>query len=402
MYGDERVGVVVPAYNEEQFIGDVLREIPEYVDRIYVVDDDSTDDTWTEILAASRDGSADRRYGQTDREPASDGGTDREPASDGPDPTEIPHRSRSDERPTSQRAWSVESMAQNGDSVRAALAERASEIRLRGRVVSIQHRSNQGAGGAIKTGYLAALVDGVDAVATIDGDGQMDPEVLSDLIDPIAEDDIGYTKGNRLLRREYRSEMPTLRLVGNFILTFLTKIASGYWRVMDPQNGYTVISREALESVGVTNLYEDYGYCNELLIRLNVADTRIADVPTDVEYADEESHIRYSSYVPRVSTLLLRGFLWRLKTKYLILDFHPLVFFYLFGAGAVGLGALGGVYTLWRGLAAGSGVGFGGVLSPLLVVAGVAFLLFAMVLDRAENESLVRPQQLGANSARME
>ncbi|WP_277543229.1 glycosyltransferase family 2 protein [Haloarcula laminariae] len=398
MYANERVGVVVPAYNEEQFIGDVIRGIPGYVDRIYVVDDASTDDTWTEILAARSD-DADRQRRRTD------GGTDRRPATNGQNPadaTEILDRHLPEEQPGLQRAWSVDSLAASEDSVRTALADRASEIRRRGRIVPIQHRSNQGAGGAIKTGYLAALVDGVDAVATIDGDGQMDPEVLSDLIDPIVEGEAGYTKGNRLLRREYRSEMPTLRLVGNFILTFLTKIASGYWRVMDPQNGYTVISRESLQAVGVTTLYEDYGYCNELLIRLNVADAHIADVPTDVEYADEESHIRYSSYVPRVSTLLLRGFLWRLKTKYLILDFHPLVFFYLFGAGVTGLGVLGSVYALGRRLATGSGLGFDGMLSPLLVVVGVAFLLFAMVLDRQENESLVRPQQLGTNSARME
>ena len=401
MYGNETIGVVIPAYNEEQFIRDVIQGVPDYVDRIYAVNDASTDNTWAEMLAASSgsDDESDRRYERTD------GGTDQSAESNGFNPaqaTELPETDSAGETAGLQRGWSVETMTDSDDGVRNALAERAAEIVLQDRVVAIQHRENEGAGGAIKTGYLAALVDGVDAVATIDGDGQMDPEVLSDLLDPIVEDDIDYTKGNRLLHREYRSEMPTLRLVGNFILTFLTKIASGYWRVMDPQNGYTVISRQALEAVSVKDLYEGYGYCNELLIKLNVAEMRIADVPTDVEYSDEESHIQYSSYIPKVSMLLLRGFLWRLKTKYLILDFHPLVFFYLLGAGSIGAGVLSGLYTVTSLLVTGSSGLFDGLLTPLLLVTGVSFLLFAMVLDRRVNDSLVRPQQLGANSARME
>ncbi|MBX0288349.1 glycosyltransferase family 2 protein [Halomicroarcula sp. F28] len=400
MYEGKTVGVVIPAYNEEEFIEAVIRGVPEYVDRIYAVDDASTDATWTEILAAptAEDGPG-PRYEQTD------GGTDRGTTGKGLTPTRSSDRTDPDQPGGTadlQESWSVESMADTETPVHRALAERTQELRRQGRVVAIQHRSNQGAGGAIKTGYLAALVDGVDAVATIDGDGQMDPGVLSDLLDPIVDDDIDYTKGNRLLHREYRSEMPTLRLVGNFILTFLTKIASGYWRVMDPQNGYTVISRQALEAVSVREMYEDYGYCNELLIKLNVADTRIADVPTDVEYSDEESHIQYSSYIPRVSMLLLRGFLWRLKTKYLILDFHPLVFFYFLGAASSGVGVLSGLYTVWQSLATGSSYLLDEIVSPVLLVTGLTFLLVAMVLDRAENDALVRPQQLGANSARME
>jgi len=400
MYEGKTVGVVVPAYNEEQFIRAVLRGVPEYVDRIYAVDDASTDATWNEILAAP---TADDGPGQHHEQ--TDGGTDRGNSGTGLTPARSSERAKPDQSDGTadlKQAWGVESMADSDTTVRTALAERTREMGRQGRVVAIQHRSNQGAGGAIKTGYLAALVDGVDAVATIDGDGQMDPRVLSDLLDPIVDEDIDYTKGNRLLHREYRSEMPTLRLVGNFILTFLTKIASGYWRVMDPQNGYTVISRQALEAVSVEEMYEDYGYCNELLIKLNVADTRLADVPTDVEYSDEESHIRYTTYIPRVSMLLLRGFLWRLKTKYLLLDFHPLVFFYFLGAGSAGVGVLSGLYTVWRSLATGSSSLLDGLATPVLLVTGLTFLLVAMVLDRAENDALVRPQQLGANSARME
>ncbi|WP_254272299.1 glycosyltransferase family 2 protein [Haloarcula marina] len=395
MYASSTVGVVIPAYNEAQFIGSVIQDIPEYVDRIYVVDDASTDGTWGQILAAATTDASE----SVSREKQADGGMDRRAPSEGPkprQPSEIAEQNETDRAAALKRDWNLESMAETNDSVHTALTDRTDRVVRHGRVVAIQHGTNQGAGGAIKTGYLAALVDAVDAVATIDGDGQMDPQMLSLLLDQIVDEKAGYAKGNRLLYREYRSEMPTFRLVGNSILTFLTKIASGYWRVMDPQNGYTVISRQALKAVGVEDLYEGYGYCNELLIKLNVTETRIADVPTAVNYSDEESHIRYSSYIPKVSLLLLTGFLWRLKTKYFIVDCHPLVFFYVFGAGITGFGTFGGLYTLWSFFTANASVLFEGLLSTLLVVTGLLFLLFAMVFDRQANDSLVRPQQFDA------
>ncbi|MDQ2051492.1 glycosyltransferase family 2 protein [Natronolimnohabitans sp. A-GB9] len=349
MYRGATVGVVLPAYNEEGFVGDVIREMPDYVDRIYAIDDRSTDNTWGEILeAASQD---------------------------------------ADTVPTDEVASDTPLVTDGGAS---ALTERASVADPVGRVVPIRHRENCGAGGAIKTGYLAASEDELDATVTVDADGQMDLSQMPRLLDPLVEDEADYAKGNRLLSREYREAMPRFRFVGNAILTFLTKIASGYWKTMDPQNGYTAISADALEAVDLENLYEYYGYCNDLLVKLNVQGMRVADVAMPAVYGDEESSITYSQYIPKVSTMLLRNFLWRLKTKYLVVDFHPLALFYLVGAATAVTGLLGVGVAL-----AAAVVGFlpslvGGSTGLLVFLAGVAFLLFAMVFDMAESEHLER------------
>ncbi|WP_265110942.1 glycosyltransferase family 2 protein [Halosolutus halophilus] len=346
MYQGATVGVVLPAYNEEGFVGDVIREMPASVDRIYAIDDRSTDGTWDEILEAARDDATTTTDDSEDADQiVADGGT-------------------------------------------SALEARARVHESVGRVVPIQHRENRGAGGAIKTGYLAALADGVDATVTVDADGQMDLSQMPRLLDPIVEDEADYAKGNRLLSAEYRAAMPRFRFVGNAILSFLTKIAAGYWKTMDPQNGYTAISHDALAAIEVENLYEYYGYCNDLLVKLNVRGMRVADVAMPAVYGEEESSIAYSEYVPKVSVMLLRNFLWRLRTKYLVLDFHPLALFYLVGAGTAAIGVFGALLTLLTALSAIGAPMVQGSTSLLLFLAGLGFLLFAMAFDMAESEHL--------------
>lgn len=254
MFENKTVAVVVPAYNEEGFVGTVLETMPEIVDRVYVIDDCSTDGTWDEI----------RRVANRLNKPlvADGGGTD-------------------DDR----------------------------------FIVPLQHDRNRGVGGAIKTGYINARDDGIDVTAVMGGDGQMDPAELERIVAPVARGRADYAKGNRFLRAEDHEEMPRFRRIGSAALTLLTKIASGYWRIGDPQMGYTAISNETLRTVGIEDMYEFYGYCNDLLVRLSVADCRVADVPTAARYGDETSHITYTTYVPRVSLMLLRMFLWRLAVK---------------------------------------------------------------------------------------
>lgn len=277
MYKAHRIGVVVPAYNEERFIGGVIREIPGFVDRVYVVDDGSQDRTVEATIAAAEDAQPPA---------ASDGG--------------LMTYGYAEEFP-------IESVP---------LSRRVAESRVVGRVVVLQHGQNRGAGGAIKTGYLAALAEDVDIVATIDADGQMDPHTLQRFLDPIIDGEADYTKGNRFAREAYWRDMPRFRLFGNVVLTLLTRIASGYWNVTDPQNGYTAISRSTLERVDVEQLFEYYGYVNDLLVRLNVAGATVTDVPLPAIYDDEESHIEYGDYIPKVSMMLLRDFLWRLRVNY--------------------------------------------------------------------------------------
>ncbi|WP_049923600.1 glycosyltransferase family 2 protein [Halopiger djelfimassiliensis] len=354
MYREHTVGVVIPAYNEEGFVGSVIREMPDYVDRMYLIDDCSTDGTWEEIYEAARDDASKIELEYEGRlDESSDGRTEPKPVTDG---------------------------GTNTLRGRAVVEEPI------GRVVPIQHRENLGAGGAIKTGYLAALEDDVDIVPTVDGDGQMDLKQLPKLLDPIVDEKADYAKGNRLLYEEYRSEMPAFRFFGNSILTFLTKIASGYWKTMDPQNGYTAISHTALEAIGVENMYEYYGYCNDLLVKLNAKGMGVADVAIPAVYGDEESSINYITYIRKVSLMLLRDFLWRLKVKYLVLDFHPLALFYLFGAVIGSISLLGGVWSLYANVALDEPLFVRASASLLLFSVGTALIMLAMVFDMKENE----------------
>ncbi|SEU14518.1 glycosyltransferase family 2 protein [Natrinema hispanicum] len=354
MYREHSVGVVIPAYNEEGFVGDVIREMPDYVDRMYLIDDCSTDDTWDEIHEAARDDA---------------------------DGLELEYTGELDDSGEKREA---EIVADGGQTM---LEQRAIVEEPIGRVVPIQHRVNLGAGGAIKTGYLAALEDKVDIVPTVDGDGQMDLSQLPRLMDPIVEDEADYAKGNRLLYKEFRSNMPPFRFFGNSILTFLTKVASGYWKTMDPQNGYTAISHYALANVGIENMYEYYGYCNDLLVKLNAKGMRVADVVMPAVYGDEESSINYTTYIRKVSGMLLRNFFWRLKVKYLVLDFHPLALFYLFGAAMAGLGIVGGLWSLYAKFVLGDPLFVRASASLLLFSIGSMFVMFAMLFDMQANEN---------------
>jgi len=255
-----------------------------------------------------------------------------------------------------------------------------------GRVVPIQHEENRGAGGAIKTGYLAARDDEMDVTATVDGDGQMDLSQMTKLLDPIVEGDADYAKGNRLLYKGYRKEMPKFRFLGNSILTFLTKIASGYWKTMDPQNGYTAISGYALDNVGIEGLYEYYGYCNDLLVKLNAKGMRVADVAMPAVYGDEESSIQYSTYIRKVSVMLVQNFLWRLKVKYLILDFHPLALFYSFGVVMTTLGILGLGWSVFAKVILGDPLFVRATSSLVLFSIGCMLIMFAMLFDMQINK----------------
>jgi glycosyltransferase involved in cell wall biosynthesis len=248
---------------------------------------------------------------------------------------------------------------------------------------------NEGVGAAILTGYGRALVDEVDVVCVMAGDNQMDPTELEQLVRPVAGGEIDYAKANRLFTGEAWRVIPRHRYVGNAILSLLTKIASGYWHVADSQSGYTAISRAMLTQLDRDRIYRGYGFPNDMLVHLNVWNARVRDFPARPVYGvGERSGIRLRRVVPRISWLLLKGFLWRLREKYVIRDFHPLVFFYAFGfvMTATGL-VLGIVETALR--IAGNAVSVGTVvLVALLLIAGSQFTLFAMWFDMESNKDL--------------
>jgi len=312
MYKNHTIAVVIPAYKEELLIADTLASVPDFVDRIYPVDDASPDKTG-EIIA---------EYAKKDP-----------------------------------------------------------------RVHAITHEKNQGVGAAIVSGYRQTLEDNMDIAAVMAGDNQMDPAFLPDLLDPIIEKKADYTLGNRLMSPEYRHGMSKWRFFGNAILTLLTKIASGYWQMMDPQNGYTAISGRALERIGLNAIYPRYGYCNDLLVRLNVWGFQIKNIPHPAKYGRETSGIKYSTYICKVSRLLLRGFLWRMKMKYIMLSFHPLVFFYFFGAVVTLLSILGGIFSLYRKIVNNTLLFVPGVLCLITFMMGMMFLLFAMLFDMQQEKA---------------
>jgi glycosyltransferase involved in cell wall biosynthesis len=257
------------------------------------------------------------------------------------------------------------------------------------RVSVLTHERNEGVGAAIVTGYDRALADGIDVTCVMAGDNQMDPAELETLVRPVARGDVDYAKANRLFTGEAWRVIPRHRYVGNAILSLLTKIASGYWHVADSQSGYTAISRDMLAQLDRHRIYRGYGFPNDMLVHLNVWNARVRDFPSRPVYGvGERSGIKIRRVVPRISWLLLKGFLWRLREKYVIRDFHPLVFFYALGlvmtlAGLV----LGVVETVLR--IAGNAVSVGTVvLVALLLIAGSQFTLFAMWFDMESNKDL--------------
>jgi glycosyltransferase involved in cell wall biosynthesis len=249
------------------------------------------------------------------------------------------------------------------------------------RIICMKHKKNEGVGAAIVTGYKKALEDGMDIAVVMAGDNQMDASFLPDLLEPIIKGRADYVKANRLLSPRYRLGMGKWRFFGNSILTFLTKIASGYWQIMDPQNGYTVISRNALERLELDSIYPWYGYCNDILVKLNVYGLRVVDVPVPARYGMEKSSIKYGTYIVKISLMLLRNFFWRLKMKYIILSFNPLVFFYILGIILTPIGFIAGIYALHHKYVVGGSLFVRGVLSLLIFIIGIQFLSFAMLFD---------------------
>ena len=306
MYRENTVAVVIPAYNEEDLIAPTLNGVPEWVDRIIVIDDGSKDSTLNAIREC---------------------------------------------------------------------------IQLNPRITLIQHEKNQGVGAAIASGYKACLSEGIRYCVVMAGDNQMDPRYIPRLLEPLLKNDADYTKGNRLINIGYREGMSRWRFLGNAVLSFLTKIASGYWQLMDPQNGFTAITIEALNTIDLDNVYSYYGYCNDLLVKLNVYGFRTMDIPIPARYGNEKSKIRYAPYILKVSWMLLRNFFWRLKMKYLVLSFNPIILFYLLGLLISPVSIVLGLFSLYHKFMLGGNLFIRGVLSLLLFIIGLQFLSFAMLFD---------------------
>jgi glycosyltransferase involved in cell wall biosynthesis len=253
------------------------------------------------------------------------------------------------------------------------------------RLVVIRHEANQGVGGAILTAHRRALELGSDIDVVFAGDDQMDPAFLPALLDPIIDDGYGFTKANRFFSRRSFEGMPRHRVFGNIVLSFLTKLASGYWHLFDPQNGYTAITRQALELVPLDVISRGYVFENDLLINLNIVGIRALDVSVPARYGTEVSGIQLRRVVPAIVFLLVRGFWKRLIWKYTIRSFSPIALFFFVGIALVLWGIGFGIWVVIE--TVGPGVATTGtvLLSVVPFLIGVQLLISALVLDIQES-----------------
>jgi glycosyltransferase involved in cell wall biosynthesis len=260
---------------------------------------------------------------------------------------------------------------------------------LSDRLELVLRREQGGVGAAIVEGYQRALDSGDEVVCVMAADNQMDPADLHTLVEPVARGELDYAKANRLFTGEAWKLIPRTRYLGNAILSLLTKIASGYWHIADSQTGYTAISRDMLGKLDLDRVYRGYGFPNDMLVHLNVWNARVRDFPSRPVYGvGEQSGIKLRRVVPRISWLLVKGFFWRLREKYVIRDFHPLVFFYALGllmtfAGLL-LGAIEAILRLKGNEITTPTI----VLVALLLISGSQFTLFAMWFDMESNKDL--------------
>lgn len=253
------------------------------------------------------------------------------------------------------------------------------------RISLLRTVTNQGVGGATMTGYAKALELGCDVIAKIDGDGQMAPEHLDKLLDVIIDREYDYAKGNRFLAGESLQEMPRHRLFGNIILTFLTKLASGYWHVFDPQNGYTAISATTLRRLDFRKLHRRYFFENDMLVALNFHNARVIDIAIPARYGDEKSKLNPFRAGVTFPLLLLRRFCRRIYQKYVLRDFSVIALFLAMGLLLFGWGVLFGAYHWILSVITNHVATTGTVMLAVLpLILGFQLILQAIVLDIQE------------------
>lgn len=267
------------------------------------------------------------------------------------------------------------------------------------RVTLLRHRTNQGVGGAMATGFRAALEQGVDVVVKCDGDGQMDPGDIERLVRPLLEGRADYAKGSRFHHFRELASMPRIRLGGNVGLTFLTKLASGYWHVLDPQNGFVAIRSELLGRLPLDRLARGYFFENDMLIRLNCLEARVADVPLPSRYGEEQSSMRLGQVLLEFPVRLVSGFFRRIFWRYLFYDVSPVAVFFFAGLALFLFGSIFGTWNWVANARANRATPTGTViLAAIPVILGFQLLLQAIVLDvqnspRADREGLTpRPK----------
>lgn len=315
MYKGLKVSLVIPAHNEEKLIVPTLKSVPSSIDRIYVIDDGSTDST-------------------------------------------------------SQVVFN--------------LAKQDKRITL------IKHTINKGPGKAIISGYKQSSKEGYDVTVVIGGDNQMDLADLPNFLEPFVYKKVDYTKGNRFIGPASAFKvMPKKRFIGNSILSLLTKFTSGYWGIFDTQDGYTAISKGAIDKIDWDKVWGGYGYPSDFLIVFNTYNLRVKDVPRRAIYlpGEKQSQIKILKYILRMLPLFFRRFFWRLKVKYFYQQFHPLILFYFLSFIFIPVGFILGVRAIYLSTIRTPPIN-STILSALLLIVGIQLFLFAMFFDMQANAHL--------------
>jgi glycosyltransferase involved in cell wall biosynthesis len=211
------------------------------------------------------------------------------------------------------------------------------------RINIIYHGQNTGVGGAVVSGYKKALEAGCDIVIKIDGDGQMDPKYIPDLLAPLINDEADFAKGNRFMDFRALKKMPKVRLFGNSVLSFLVKIASGYWNIIDPTNGYTAVHRRCLEKLDLNRISRRYFFESDMLIHLNLINAVVTDISIPARYENEKSSLNITRIIFEFPPKLLGGLVKRIFLKYFIYDFNMASVYLLLGLPMFMFGTVFGV-----------------------------------------------------------
>jgi glycosyltransferase involved in cell wall biosynthesis len=244
------------------------------------------------------------------------------------------------------------------------------------RIRIIYHEVNQGVGGAVMTGYCAAIGDGADVIVKLDGDGQMDPVLIPKFVEPILAGEADYTKGNRFFDLEKVRSMPKVRLIGNAVLSLMTKLSSGYWDLFDPTNGYTAIHAKVAQNLPFQKLSRRYFFETDMLFRLNTLRAVVVDVPMDARYGDEVSNLKVSKIVTEFLIKHARNFIKRIGYNYYLRDMSlasielPIGLVLLFGGCA--FGAYKWISSVHAGVETSSGTV---MLAALPILMGIQLIL---------------------------
>jgi glycosyltransferase involved in cell wall biosynthesis len=198
-------------------------------------------------------------------------------------------------------------------------------------VTVIYHEKNLGVGGSVETGYRKAMELGADIVVKIDGDGQMDAANMDALIEPLSNNMADYVKGNRFRSFDDVKEMPKTRLLGNSALSFLVKLASGYWDITDPTNGYTAIRRRVLEELNLKKISKRYFFESDMLINLNIVGAVVKDIRMPARYGEESSSLSIWKALFQFPPRLVKGLTKRILLKYFVYDFNMASVYLLIG-----------------------------------------------------------------------